>query len=148
MLSNLTVRHLSTALLAALFGMLIALLSTCTVAVAFSAEESPVEVPPYVINPGAKLPINVFPSVDYLTAFGHFPYPICGLYTRGSEHPAIFIVGPWSESAAELLHEYEHFLEDSMPDQAPRLRDLFHHVTTDDFNIDAFDLEGPVEVKP
>lgn len=101
---------------------------------------------PIILNSGATVPIVVFPSSGFLDAAAGMPdeSSVIGLFHPNADFNGgvIWITGPYTPSAATLVHEYEHYLECNMPDQGPRLRKLFHDLCTDEFNIGANDLEG------
>ncbi len=149
-MSNRSTRILASIILGLLLGLASAILSTLLVACTAFGEEpvapTPVVQPyeePVLINPHARVPIFVFLTSEDLTKAVGTDFPIMGVFFPTENGGAqIAIVGPWSESASTLLHEYEHYLERKLPDQAQRLRDAFHDVCSDSFPIDHADLEG------
>ncbi len=64
---------------------------------------------------------------------------IQGAYCREPE--AIYLLGTWSLDAETVIHEYTHMLEAEIPDQAWRIRKVFHRLCSDKFRIDSQDLE-------
>lgn len=106
----------------------------------------PVEyAPPVLVNPGARVPIWSYESPEAITADAELPFQILGLYfydDNGRE--AIWIVGPYTDAAGILLHEFVHHLEAKLPDQAQRIRDALHDITSEQFDIDHMDLMGSI----
>ncbi len=152
-MSNRSTRILASIILGLLLGLASAILSTLLVACTAFGEEpvapTPVEVPlyeePVLINPHARVPIFIFATSEDLTKAVGTDYQIMGVfYPTDNGGAQIAIVGPWTDASSTLLHEFIHFLEYKMPDQAQRIRDAFHDICAPGFNIDHADLEGAV----
>ncbi len=103
-----------------------------------------VEVSPGLrwLNVEADVPIFQVDNEDRMRAIvgmqGDDPGFVMGAYTHESE--AIYILGTWTFECETALHEYTHFLERSMPDQAWRIRKAFHRLCSDKFRMDSTDL--------
>lgn len=151
-MSNRSTRILASIILGLLLGLASAILSTLLVACTAFGEEpvapAPVVQPyeePVLINPHGRVPIFVFATSEDLTKATGMDFPIVGIfYPTDNGGAQIAIVGPWTESSSTLLHEFIHYLEYKMPDQAQRIRDAFHDICAPGFNIDHADLEGAV----
>ncbi len=100
---------------------------------------------PFQVNPGARVPIIVWPNVESMSFASGLPFMVKGLFRLTPDgKPMIWVLGPWDANYAILTHEYQHYLEAKMPDQAQRLRDAFHDLCAPGFGIDHADLEAPV----
>lgn len=106
---------------------------------------------PYIVNPGAKTEIIIYPDQLYLTYefFGTDHGGILGVFVYPEGGPdKIFIAGPVTPSAFVLLHEYQHLIELRMPGHERELRDVFNELVTPQFRIGYADLEGEAGLPP
>jgi hypothetical protein len=103
-----------------------------------------------LVNPGGKVPIYAISSYeDFCKAVGHDPKDpqrIQGMFFYVP--PRIYVYGEWRLECEIILHEYQHYIEQCVPEKRKELREAFLGIVSDQFRIGYKDLEGPPPEDP